>query len=178
MLVLLIGGARSGKSDLAVRLAHQQTRPVVVIATAEAGDPEMAARIEQHRNERPGHWRTIEEPLMLRETIEQVPGDACLIVDCLTLWAANVLDASGVGESLAQSAAAAQAAQARPGLTLIVSNEVGLGVVPDRSLGRVYRDLLGRINTIWADHADRAYLLVAGRALPLESADALLSDLD
>jgi adenosyl cobinamide kinase/adenosyl cobinamide phosphate guanylyltransferase len=91
-LTFLLGGARSGKSALALRLAarHEQ---VVFLATGEARDDEMTARIERHRAERPSHWRTVEEPLRLRAAIEAVPPDACLVVDCLSLWVANVLEA-------------------------------------------------------------------------------------
>jgi adenosylcobinamide kinase/adenosylcobinamide-phosphate guanylyltransferase len=172
-LLLLIGGARSGKSELALRLAREQREPVVFVATGEAGDDEMQARIEQHRRERPSSWRTIEEPIRLREMLETVDDESCVIVDCLTLWAANVLQRFGAAEAETQAGAAAAIAAARAGLTIAVSNEVGLGLVPDNPLGRSYRDLLGRVNTLWAETAERAYLLVAGRALPLAKVDAL-----
>ena len=176
-IVLLIGGARSGKSQLALRLAAEQPSPVVFVATAEAGDAEMAERIAQHQAERPASWQTIEEPLRLRETIEGIASDSCLVVDCLTLWTANALAEFGQAEAEAQAAAAARAASARQGLTVIVTNEVGLGIVPDNALGRTYRDLLGYVNAIWADAADRVLLLVAGRALPLSKADLTLEGL-
>jgi adenosyl cobinamide kinase/adenosyl cobinamide phosphate guanylyltransferase len=176
-LLLLTGGARSGKSALAVRLASGQSAPVVFLATAQPGDEEMEARIAQHRRERPGPWRTIEEPLRLREAIERVDGGHCLIVDCLTLWTANALDRLGAEEAQARAAAAADAASTRSGLTVAVTNEVGLGLVPDNPVGRSYRDLLGRVNAIWAAAADRAFLLVAGRALDLERADSLAEGL-
>lgn len=172
-LVLLLGGARSGKSEHALRLAREQTAPVVFVATGEAGDDEMTARIDQHRRERPTTWQTIEEPLQLRETLETIDENSCVIVDCLTLWAANALDRLGAVHAETQAGAAAATAAARAGLTIAVSNEVGLGLVPDNPLGRSYRDLLGRVNTLWADAAERAYLLVAGRALPLTKTDAL-----
>jgi adenosylcobinamide kinase / adenosylcobinamide-phosphate guanylyltransferase len=171
-LVLLIGGARSGKSELAVRLAQEQTAPVVFVATGEAGDDEMRARIDQHRRERPPTWQTIEAPVQLHETLETIDEKSCVIVDCLTLWAANALDRLGTVDAETHARAAAATAAARAGLTIAVSNEVGLGLVPDNPLGRSYRDLLGRVNTLWADAADRAYLLVAGRALPLTKTDA------
>lgn len=172
-LVFLIGGARSGKSELALRLAREQPAPVVFVATGEAGDSEMAARIEQHRRERPPTWQTIEEPLKLHDTLASVDEQSCVLIDCLTLWTANALERLGVEEAEMQAAVAATRAASRPGLTIAVSNEVGLGLVPDNPLGRTYRDLLGRVNTHWAEHADHAYLLVAGRALPLARADAL-----
>jgi adenosyl cobinamide kinase/adenosyl cobinamide phosphate guanylyltransferase len=172
-LVLLIGGARSGKSELALRLAHAQTAPVVFLATGEARDDEMTARIDQHRRERPPTWQTIEEPLQLRETLETIDEKSCVIVDCLTLWAANALERLGAADAETQAEAAAATAAARSGLTIAVSNEVGLGLVSDNPLGRSYRDLLGRVNTLWADAAERTYLLVAGRPLPLMRTDSL-----
>jgi len=176
-LVLLTGGARSGKSALAVRLASQQSLPVVFLATAQSGDKEMEARIVQHRHERPRSWRTIEEPLRLLEAIEGVDGDHCLIVDCLTVWTANALEQLGADEVKARAAAAAAAAAARLGPTIVVTNEVGLGLVPESSLGRSYRDLLGQVNANWAAAADRALLLVAGRALTLQRADSFAEGL-
>jgi len=176
-LVLLTGGARSGKSALAVRLASEQGAPVVFLATAQAGDEEMEARIAQHRRERPGSWQTIEEPLDLCEAIEGVNAGHCLIVDCLTLWTANALERVGAEEAEARAVAAADAASARPGPTIAVTNEVGLGLVPDGPPGREYRDLLGRVNAIWAAATDRAFLLVAGRALDLKRADSLAEGL-
>jgi adenosyl cobinamide kinase/adenosyl cobinamide phosphate guanylyltransferase len=172
-LVLLIGGARSGKSELALRLAREQPAPVVFVATGEAGDDEMRARIEQHRRERPPTWQTVEEPLRLQEALETIEETSCVIVDCLTLWAANALERLGAADTETQAEAAAATAAARSGLTIAISNEVGLGLVPDNPLGRSYRDLLGRVNTIWAAAAEHAYLLVAGRPLPLAARDVL-----
>jgi adenosyl cobinamide kinase/adenosyl cobinamide phosphate guanylyltransferase len=173
-LVLLIGGARSGKSDLALRLAREQSAPVVFIATAQAGDAEMAARIAAHALERPPSWQTIEEPLQLQRAIDQAADGDCVVLDCLTLWSANALEALGVAETEEHAKATARAAAARTGLTIVVTNEVGLGIVPtDGALSRTYRDLLGRVNAIWADAADRVYLLIAGRVLALEKTDAL-----
>ena len=157
MLTLLVGGARSGKSSLAVRMA---TGEVVFVATAEPGDAEMAARIEAHRAERPGSWVTVEAPVDLTGALRDAPPDACVIVDCLTLWVANTMD-----ETLAREAAGIAAA--RPGDTIVVTNEVGMGIVPANELARTYRDLLGRVNAIWADAADRVLLVVAGRTLEL-----------
>ena len=176
-LVLLIGGARSGNSALALRLANQQEAPVVFIATAQAGDGEMAERIEAHASERPVSWRTVEEPLRARRRSQRVEGGACVIIDCLTLWTANALHARGAADTERAASSAAQAAAARAGLTIVVTNEVGLGIVPDNELGRSYRDLLGRVNTIWCDAAERAYLLVAGRALALADAESVLEGL-
>jgi adenosyl cobinamide kinase/adenosyl cobinamide phosphate guanylyltransferase len=173
-LLLLIGGARSGKSALALRMAHAQRSPVAFIATAQAGDEEMAERIAQHARERPATWRTVEEPLALREALEALDARDCAVIDCLTLWAANALEAYGIAATESEAAAAARAAAARAGLTIAVTNEVGLGVIPDNPLGRSYRDLLGRVNATWAQSAQRAYLVVAGRALALTDARELI----
>lgn len=173
-LVLLLGGARSGKSDLAVRLAAAQPRPVTLIATAEAGDADMATRIARHRAERPAEWRTVETPIELAAAIAAAPPGACLVVDDLTLWVANLL---GAGDLEARTAAAIAAAAARRAeLTIVVSNEVGMGIVPDNGLARSYRDELGRVNAAWAVAADRSYLLVAGRLLALEPAGSLIAE--
>lgn len=172
-LLLLIGGARSGKSELALRLAREQAAPVVFLATGEPGDDEMQARIDQHRRERPASWRTIEEPIHLREVLETIEEQNCVVVDCLTLWVANVLERHGAADTETQAGAAAAIAAARQGLTIAVSNEVGLGLVPDNPLGRSYRDLLGRVNSLWADAAEDTYLLVAGRAIALTKLGAL-----
>jgi adenosylcobinamide kinase / adenosylcobinamide-phosphate guanylyltransferase len=163
-LVVLLGGARSGKSRLAVELAEREQAPVVFVATGEAGDEEMAARIEQHRRERPRAWRTVEEPVELERVLADVPARATAVVDCLSLWVANVLETNKVEEL---TAAAVRVAATRDGLTIAVSNEVGLGIVPDNPLARRYRDALGRVNALWAEAADEAYLVVAGRTLML-----------
>ncbi len=176
-LTLLIGGARSGKSALATRIALAQPSPVTMIATGEPFDDEMAARIDAHRRERPAAWTTVEEPLELADAIASVPARDCVIIDCLTLWTANMLAVQGAQDTETEAALAAGAAEARAGVTIAVTNEVGLGIVPDHVLGREYRDLLGRVNACWAAAADSAYLLVAGRALVLASADALIGGL-
>jgi adenosyl cobinamide kinase/adenosyl cobinamide phosphate guanylyltransferase len=163
-LVFLLGGARSGKSALAVELARAEGGPVTLIATAEARDAEMAERIALHRAERPVEWTTVEETLGLDAAIRAVPEQDVLVVDCLSLWVANMLERANV-EELARTAA--ESARRRATLTVAVSNEVGLGVVPPTELGRHYRDVLGRVNAIWADAAERVSFVIAGRALPL-----------
>jgi adenosylcobinamide kinase / adenosylcobinamide-phosphate guanylyltransferase len=164
----LVGGARSGKSSLAVRLAAESGRPVVFVATSEARDEEMARRIERHRGERPPEWGTVEAPLDLAGALAEVPESACVLLDCLTLWTSNALEAGWSDEAVAEVAAeVAGLAAARAAPTVVVSNEVGLGVVPDTPLGRRYRDVHGRVNAIFAGSAERACLVVAGRALEL-----------
>jgi adenosyl cobinamide kinase/adenosyl cobinamide phosphate guanylyltransferase len=175
-LVVLIGGARSGKSQLAVRLADACQQVVVFVATAEARDEEMAARIEHHRQARPETWVTVEEPLRLGRALERVEPTSCVVIDCLALWVANLLEERAAAEVEEEAAAAASAAAARAGLTVAVTNEVGLGLVPINALGRAYRDLLGRVNAIWADAAERVLLVVAGRTLPLERSTLLRID--
>jgi adenosyl cobinamide kinase/adenosyl cobinamide phosphate guanylyltransferase len=163
-LVVLVGGARSGKSKLALERAESEGAPVAFIATGEAGDEEMAERIERHKAERSAAWRTIEEPIDLVGALESVPDGTTVIVDCLSLWVANVIETEGIEE---RGATAARVAATRTGLTVAVTNEVGLGIVPDNALARHYRDVLGRVNTLWAGAADEAYFVVAGRALRL-----------
>jgi adenosylcobinamide kinase / adenosylcobinamide-phosphate guanylyltransferase len=163
-LTLLLGGARAGKSALALRHAAASGRPVVFIATAQAHDAEMAERIVRHREERDPRWATVEEPGDLGGALATASPEACVIVDCLTLWVANLLARDD--EEIARLAAeAAELAAGRPGPTIAVSNEVGMGVVPASAVGRRYRDVLGRVNALWAARADAAALVVAGRPL-------------
>jgi adenosylcobinamide kinase / adenosylcobinamide-phosphate guanylyltransferase len=170
-LVVLIGGARSGKSREAIRRATVADRPAALIATAEVRDEEMAERIARHRAERPAGWIILEEPAELRSAIGRVPADAPLVVDCLSLWVANMLERGWTDEQVELEAIAAAAeAAARAAPSIAVSNEVGLGVVPVSELGRRYRDVLGRVNAAWADAADETFLVVAGRLLRLERA--------
>jgi adenosylcobinamide kinase/adenosylcobinamide-phosphate guanylyltransferase len=167
-MTLLLGGARSGKSARALRLAEEWEGQVVFVATGEDRDPEMAARIARHRLERPASWRTVEAPLELLRAFDSIPAHAFVILDCLTLWVANALEAGWTDEDVERAAAAvATIAAAREQPTVVVSNEVGLGLVPQTPLGRNYRDLLGRVNAIFAAEAEEAYLLVAGRSLQL-----------
>jgi adenosylcobinamide kinase / adenosylcobinamide-phosphate guanylyltransferase len=169
-LVFLLGGARSGKSSLAVELARKWEGPVTVIATAEALDDEMAERIRLHNEERPPVWETLEEPLELQTALAGVADDAAIVIDCLSLWVANLLE-RGDGDSEVEqlSEAVARIASERSSLTIAISNEVGLGIVPATELGRRYRDLLGRVNATWAGAADQAAFVVAGRVLTLGS---------
>jgi adenosylcobinamide kinase / adenosylcobinamide-phosphate guanylyltransferase len=151
---VLIGGARSGKSRLAVERARAEGAPVTFIATGEALDDEMAARIARHKAERPEAWTTIEEPVDLHGALASVPAGETAVVDCLSLWVANG------GDGVAPTP--------RDGLTIAVTNEVGLGIVPENALARAYRDDLGHANAAWVAAADEAFLVVAGRMLRLE----------
>jgi len=165
----LLGGARSGKSTLAVRLASAFDGPVVVVATAEARDEDMAERIRAHRDARPHTWETVEAPLGLRSAVEDVREDAFVVLDCLTLWVSNALEVGSEGDKVegeARKVASALAGRATP--SVVVSNEVGLGIVPANELARRYRDVLGRVNGAVAAEASRSFLVVAGRGVPLE----------
>ena len=165
-LTVLLGGARSGKSALAQRWAGEVA---TLIATATALDDEMRERIARHRADRPASWITVEEPINLREALADARGT--VVVDCLSLWVANLFEAGWTDEAVeAEGAAAAAAAAARQEQTFAVSNEVGLGIVPATPLGRRYRDVLGRVNADWADAAERAVLVVGGRVLELDRA--------
>jgi adenosyl cobinamide kinase/adenosyl cobinamide phosphate guanylyltransferase len=170
-LTFVTGGARSGKSSYALRLATAAGAPVVLIATAEARDDEMRERIEAHRRERPAGWRTVEEPLDLAGALRGLGEDDFAIVDCLSLWVSNLLEAEHDGAAIERLAAeAAELAARRAGGCAAVSNEVGMGIVPMSPLARSYRDVIGRVNAIWAGAADDAVLTVAGRVLRLERA--------
>ena len=167
-LTLLIGGARSGKSDLAVQIGERHTASAVTfVATAQRFDDDMSARIDRHRADRPP-WPTVEAPVELRSALAEIAHDELVIIDCLTLWVSNMMlegwSEAAIGE---YSSATADAAALRLGPTVVVTNEVGLGIHPGNELGRQYRDLLGRVNRQWALVADRSLFLVAGRALQL-----------
>lgn len=184
-LLFVTGGARCGKSRFAEGLALASGRPVTYLATMEALDDEVRARIARHRAERPGAWTTIEAPLVIIESARAAAPDDCVLLDCLSLWVSNRLLALGDGadgDALDTLERALEAeidalhaiAHARLGDVIVVTNEVGSGLVPEHALGRAYRDLLGRVNQRASALADRAWLLVSGRALPLPPPDAAL----
>ncbi|WP_423247852.1 cobyric acid synthase [Thermus altitudinis] len=160
-LVLLLGGAKSGKSRYAQRLAGPYA---TLIATAEARDVEMQERIARHRAERPPTWETLEEPLHLAEALEQARHPT-VVVDCLTLWVANLLE-KGL-DPVAETRRFLQAVGSSGKRVIAVSNEVGMGIVPANPLARRYRDLLGQVNALAAEAAQAVYLMVAGKPLRL-----------
>jgi len=162
-LTLVLGGARSGKSRYAESLIAATPPPWVYVATAQALDAEMAERIAHHRKRRGDGWHTIEEPHDLQDAIDAAPAGAAVLVDCLTLWLTNRMLAEANMEVETGRLEAALAR--RNGLTVLVSNEVGSGIVPDNALARRFADLQGRLNQRLAACADRVVLLVAG--LPL-----------
>lgn len=173
MLTLLVGGARSGKSALAVELGRRHRGHVTFIATCPLLDEELAARVARHRAERPD-WPTVEEPTELIRAIDHA-SDTLVIVDCLTLWVSNLMLRGDTDEHIVgEAAGVATAAAGRGAPTVIVSNEVGMGVHPETELGRRYRDLLGATNRLVAAEATATLLLVAGRAIRLDDPLAVL----
>ncbi len=179
-LILILGGARSGKSAQAERMAQERGGAVLFVATATAGDEEMARRIAAHRAARPADWRTLEAPQGLAAAVaDSGAGATTIVLDCLTLLVSNLLlthEAEGeeaVGCRVdAEIDALLAEIDAGSATWIVVSNEVGMGLVPPYPLGRQYRDLLGRVNARVAARADRAYLLVAGLALDLKRLSA------
>jgi adenosyl cobinamide kinase/adenosyl cobinamide phosphate guanylyltransferase len=165
--VLILGGARSGKSRLADGLGRESRGPVTLIATATAEDGEMAERIRRHRDARAAEWSTVEVPLELRAAVRAAPDNDFIIVDCLTLWVSNLLGA-GRGREAIQAAAADAARDLAMRRGAVVTNEVGLGIVPANQLARTFRDVLGAVNAAFADCAERSVLMVAGRAVELK----------
>ena len=182
-LTFILGGARSGKSAFAQQLAARGSKAVVYVATATAGDEEMAARIAAHRAERPPHWRTLEAPAQVGAAIRAgTAGAEIILLDCLTLLANNAIGQLPEPVS-AEAAEAALAAEVQSLLSayadsaadwIVVSNEVGLGLVPAYPLGRLYRDALGRANQQWAAAADEVVFMVAGLPWRLKPAGQLL----
>ncbi|NBR99405.1 MAG: bifunctional adenosylcobinamide kinase/adenosylcobinamide-phosphate guanylyltransferase [Actinobacteria bacterium] len=156
-LIFLIGGARSGKSSLAVELASAAERETIFVATA-----------------RP-NWLTVEEPLDLAHAISEAPSSSCIIIDCLTLWLSNLM-LRGDSESAINTASTKTLAAiaTRVGRTIAISNEVGLGIVPESELARNFREIIGRVNQQWARAARQSLFLVAGRALELQKPERLL----
>jgi adenosylcobinamide kinase/adenosylcobinamide-phosphate guanylyltransferase len=168
MTHLILGGARSGKSRHAQTLAEQSGLAVTVIATGQARDAEMAARIARHQAERPAHWRTVEQPLHLAEALKLVASTGqCVLVDCLTLWLLNLLEA---GETVfaRERAALLATLPTLPGDVLLVSNEIGLGVIPMGELSRRFVDEAGWLNQDIARLVDAVTFIAAGLPLALK----------
>jgi adenosylcobinamide kinase / adenosylcobinamide-phosphate guanylyltransferase len=171
-LILITGGVRSGKSRFAEQLAREAGGDrVAYVATAEAGDDEMRARIAAHRLDRPSSWRTIENPTDVARAIDGASAESphVILVDCLTMLVSNLLlsgDESTAAERVDRQVDAIRAACRRSAATvIIVTNEVGWGVVPPSSLGRRYRDLLGTANQALASNATKVFILIAGIAV-------------
>ena len=169
---LVLGGARSGKSTYAEKLATGTLfggapRPALYIATAEAGDVEMATRIMAHRARRGANWTTIEAPLALDESVlANAEAGRPILVDCLTLWLSNLMHAGRDLDEAADDLVRSLDGLAAP--VVFVSNEVGLGIVPETPLGRAFRDAQGRLNMRMAERADRVISMTAGLPLVLK----------
>jgi adenosylcobinamide kinase/adenosylcobinamide-phosphate guanylyltransferase len=174
-IILLLGGARSGKSHFAREYALRTKEQVLFVATATAGDEDMRLRIERHKRERPANWRTLEVAINVGMQIESNTGDAQLVViDCITMLVNNIFSRydekqfDTINDAMLEQAVITEIKQLLVCLKkvnasfLIVSNEVGLGLVPDNRMGRLYRDFLGRANQMLAQESDEVYLLVAG----------------
>jgi adenosylcobinamide kinase/adenosylcobinamide-phosphate guanylyltransferase len=171
---LLTGGVASGKSRLACDLAATWDGPVVMIVTGEPRDEEMRARIAKHRDERPAEWEVREVPLALATVTTALPDEACVVLDCLTLWVSNQMGAEAEeGAVLREARLVASALAARRSPAVVITNEVGAGIVPMHPVARAYRDLLGRVNRAFSSSATQASLVVAGRVLPLAEARSL-----
>ncbi|HHV80214.1 TPA: bifunctional adenosylcobinamide kinase/adenosylcobinamide-phosphate guanylyltransferase [bacterium] len=164
-LTLILGGARSGKSKFAQKLCENK-EAVVLIATALPLDDEMEERIKRHRAERSSHWKTVEEPEDIFNAIRNSSYEDYIIVDCLTMWVSNLLE-KYTDEEVARIAEEISAySRGLKGEVIVISNEVGLGIVPEYPLGRRYRDLLGRVNQIFAGNANKVLFMIAG--IPME----------
>ena len=181
--ILVIGGARSGKSHYAQELALQSSQPVLFVATAEAGDEEMRQRIEEHQEARPATWSTLEVATHVgSQILKKIDKSQTVIVDCITLLVNNIFSqhTDPIGEPidtpLIEKKVMAEVNELVDCINqanvsfIIVTNEVGLGLVPDKRMGRLYRDLLGRANQILAQHVDEICLMVAGLPLRVKSA--------
>lgn len=173
-LTLIIGGARSGKSAFAEKLAARHER-VLFVATAEALDDEMRQRIAKHQDNRPATWHTLEEPRAVAEVITSTDvAHNVLLLDCLTLWVSNLLldmeEQSGAEQHITAEAERLLAAyEASDAEWIVVTNDVGGGVVPPTVLGRAFQDALGRVNQLFAARADKVYQMTAGIALDLKT---------
>jgi adenosylcobinamide kinase/adenosylcobinamide-phosphate guanylyltransferase len=167
-LTLITGGARSGKSSFAQQRASAHQGSVLFLATAEAGDDDMTARIAKHQAERPDHWRTLEEPVYVARALAEAEPAALVLLDCVTLWVTNLLLREGTTWEQAQAELDALLAwyRAQSADLVVVTNEVGLGIVPADPLSRTFRDWQGLFNQRLAAEADVVYLMVSG--LPVE----------
>ena len=167
-LIFITGGARSGKSAFAQKLANSSSKKVVYIATAEAKDKEMELRIKIHRRNRPPHWRTVEREKNVTEVLSRVAEKSeVILLDCLTLLVSNLL-LSGRKDVLKEIRQLVGKIKEIKSTALIVSNEVGMGIVPDNELARRFRDVAGRANQIVAQAADEVYLVVSGISVKIK----------
>jgi adenosylcobinamide kinase/adenosylcobinamide-phosphate guanylyltransferase len=175
MLILIGGGVRSGKSGFALELARRMGTRRVYVATAEAGDEEMGARIRRHARERGSEFRTVEEPLRVVETVDSLEELDVMVLDCLTLWLSNLLLRGDSEESiLGQVGRLEGAIRRKPFHAILVTNEVGMGIVPESALGRAFRDLSGRAHQALSARADEIYFGALGALIRLKPAPLAL----
>jgi len=167
-LTFITGGARSGKSSFAEELAVKAAKNRVYIATMQGLDKELRERIKKHQEQRGKNFKTVEEPLRLLKVLKSADKkNSVLLIDCLTLWVSNLMLKGGKEEDIIKIAAeTADYAAGAKAIVIVVSNEVGMGLVPDNKLGRDFRDIQGRVNRIFAERAKKVYFMVAG--IPLE----------
>lgn len=164
---LILGGARSGKSRYALDQALAHTAPVSWIATAEAHDDEMQDRISRHQAERPAHWQTLEAPLQLSAALS-LAQHPFVVIDCLTLWLSNWLCGENTAGWQTERQAFLESVASYQDTLLLISNEVGFGIVPDNALARIFRDEAGRLHQDIARIAPNVTLVVAGIAMPVK----------
>lgn len=169
-IIYICGGARSGKSSFALKLAKEEKGRVAFIATGEPKDREMKKRIAKHRLDRPKTWTTFEEPVELAELIKKIgTGYQTILIDCLTLWVSNLLLKKTSHDAMAQEAVhIVKALRKTRGKAIIVTNEVGLGIVPNNRLARDFRDIAGRVNQLIASESDEAYFMISGIAAKIK----------
>ena len=180
--ILITGGARSGKSHFAQELALKSAQPVLFVATATAGDEEMRKRIEEHRKSRPSTWHTLEATTHIGSKILNEIGQArTVVVDCITLLLNNIFSqySENIDAAISEKEVIGEMGELTDCIDrvdasfIIVTNEIGLGLVPADRLSRLYRDLLGKANQMLAQHADEVYLIVASIPLPIKPSGAL-----
>ncbi len=176
-LIFITGGARSGKSSFAEKIAAKISKEVAYIATGQPLDDEMKIRIKKHKDRRPTNWETYEKPIEVRELVSRLGLEKeVILIDCLTLLVSNLLlrkedkvgDSKREEEILLEIKKLAEISYKVSAQVIIVSNEVGMGLVPETSLGRFYRDILGRANSIIADKADEVFMMVSGISLKIK----------
>ena len=186
-IILLLGGARSGKSSYAQELAKKMSTKGLFVATAQAGDDDMRRRIENHKLKRPAAWRTLEITTDIGKAIEnEIEDDQIVIIDCITLLISNIFsrydentfaiieDSILEKDVLSEIDDLLKCLQRTEASFIIISNEVGLGIVPDNRMGRLYRDILGRVNQMLSHEADEVYLMAAGIPLRVKPVEKLI----
>lgn len=168
---LILGGARSGKSHFAEQLAKNSGTDVIYIATAKVMDDEIAQRVKRHKQDRPSHWKTVEEPLMLADSLQQYSSPKhTIVVDCLTMWLMNLLSNNNEKQLQSEQEKLLEIITKLEGHIILVSNEVGMGIIPMGELTRKYVDEAGRLHQALAQEVDQVTLMVAGLPLKIKPA--------